>query len=318
MYNKISEYGQANMAQNSPQTLSFKNLQHEELELYLSYLDRIAPRRPATAGDPASVDLELLARHYRNFLFDGFGTLYTMGKVYQGAAQALEFLRSRGCQIRLLTNAASRPSAHLSQELAGLGIKIPPEEIISSGELLPLLNTRLKLREAFVLDRPETRPLFSAAGIEPSANPERPVVLLAVSCPQEDPRLQQACEILQQPHSLLVVLNPDAYAPKPDGTRIAVAGMQAYHLQQRTGCKVLHCGKPFGLIYDQALLSLIPHKGGVLMVGDTLGTDIAGASVAGIDSALVLHGNTKEEELRDDQYHLRIRPTYLLRSYDVP
>jgi ribonucleotide monophosphatase NagD (HAD superfamily) len=51
------------------------------------------------------------------------------------------------------------------------------------------------------------------------------------------------------------------------------------------------------------------------MIGDTLGTDIAGANIAGIDSALVLGRNVKEDELRDDIYALGVSPTYILNDF---
>ena len=49
----------------------------------------------------------------------------------------------------------------------------------------------------------------------------------------------------------------------------------------------------------------------VLMIGDRLDTDIAGAQALGMDTALVLSGVTKPEDLTE----ARIRPTYV--AYDL-
>jgi ribonucleotide monophosphatase NagD (HAD superfamily) len=43
------------------------------------------------------------------------------------------------------------------------------------------------------------------------------------------------------------------------------------------------------------------------MIGDRLDTDIAGAQALGMDTALVLSGVTKPEDLKE----ARIRPTYV-------
>jgi ribonucleotide monophosphatase NagD (HAD superfamily) len=50
----------------------------------------------------------------------------------------------------------------------------------------------------------------------------------------------------------------------------------------------------------------------VLMVGDTLGTDVLGARVAGFDSALVVGRNVPADELEADEKALNIRPNWYL------
>lgn len=288
-----------------------------EAEIYRSYLHLAAPGLTPEKGDPWDVRFELLARHYESFLFDGYGTLYNQGGyVYPGALECLSRLRKLGKNIRLVTNAASRPVVALHAELCGMGFDLEVTEIISSGDLLPILNTALKLRSAYYLGKPDGEHFLHEAGIDVSENPEGPTVIQSLSVPKDDARLEQAESILRRPGGRLIVLNPDAWAPRTDGTRIPVSGAQAYQLIQNTGCQALYCGKPFPLIYQVAMRSLIPCTGGVIMIGDTLGTDIAGAQIAGIDSALLLGRNTEERSIREDQYRLGIKPTYLLRSLD--
>ena len=48
------------------------------------------------------------------------------------------------------------------------------------------------------------------------------------------------------------------------------------------------------------------------MVGDTLGTDVLGARVAGLDCALVVGRNVPAEELETDEKALGIRPDWYL------
>lgn len=293
-------------------------MENLEAEIYRHYLSLIPRDHRPESGDAMAVQFEILARHYDSFLFDGFGTLYNHGgHVYPGALESLQYLRAHGKNVRLLTNAASRPVYALQKELQDMGVEFSVDEIISSGDLLPLLNTALRIDNAFYLGKPEGLAFLHEAGITPSETPRSSTVILSLAVHDNDERLLAAETILREPRARLVVLNPDAWAPRPDGTRIPVSGAQAYKLQQATGCQTLYCGKPFPLLFEVALRSLIPSTGSVLMIGDTLGTDIAGATLAGIDSALIVGRNTPTQTLRDDQYLLGIRPTYLLESLSL-
>ena len=48
------------------------------------------------------------------------------------------------------------------------------------------------------------------------------------------------------------------------------------------------------------------------MIGDTLGTDVYGAKIAGFDSALVVGRNVPANELEADEAALGIKPDYYL------
>jgi ribonucleotide monophosphatase NagD (HAD superfamily) len=56
------------------------------------------------------------------------------------------------------------------------------------------------------------------------------------------------------------------------------------------------------------------RKSDILMVGDTLETDILGANTFGLDTALVLSGNTRAEQAVMMIQAKGITPTYLCES----
>ena len=130
--------------------------------------------------------------------------------------------------------------------------------------------------------------------------------------------------LLQKPGATLLVLNSDAWAPKiPDDDGVTVREPVSGALSERlrrdsvcsanggAGCETFYLGKPFLAIWEKVKRSL-PEGSRVLMVGDTLGTDVLGARVAGFDSALVVGRNVPADELEADETVLGIWPDYYI------
>ncbi|MDR2555618.1 MAG: TIGR01459 family HAD-type hydrolase [Fibromonadaceae bacterium] len=286
-----------------------------ESAIYKHYLEIIAPELQNTKGDPWKVKFDILLKHYGSFLLDGWGTLYSSDNfIYPGVMDFMAELRKANKNVRLITNSASRSVKQIQDDLHAVGLDFEHREIISSGSLLALLNENIGLKEAYYLGGEGGRSFMEDAKIEIVENPSDPIVILCGIKPTQS-EMDKAIKILSNKNSKVLVLNPDVYAPDQNGEKIPVTGSIANTLKEKTGCNLLFCGKPFPLIFEIALRSLIPSTESVVMLGDTLGTDIAGANIAGIDSALVLGRNVKEDELRDDIYELGISPTYILNGF---
>ena len=97
--------------------------------------------------------------------------------------------------------------------------------------------------------------------------------------------LEQA--LRDKPRDLLVG-NPDLVAPVESGLS-REPGHYAHRLASATGTEPVFFGKPFPAIFDMARQRIRPgtpdHR--VVMVGDTLHTDILGGSAAGFKTALI-------------------------------
>ena len=152
--------------------------------------------------------------------------------------------------------------------------------------------------------------VLAECGIAAVENPVSPVVAISSSM-ATDEMYAQAVSILRRPGALLLVLNPDAWAPRIDGTRAPVSGELCERLRRETGCAAEYFGKPFPGIW-QKVRATLPAGAKAVMIGDTLGTDVYGAYVAGFDSALVVGRNEPAAELDADEKMLGVRPTYYL------
>lgn len=284
----------------------------EEKQLYLYYLKKLG----AVSSMPQSkrVSPKDLIGKFNAFFFDAFGTLYNRGGfVYPGAQEFLKKLRQEKKEIRLITNAAHQEQ-ELSKELEQMGFLIYPHEIYSSGNFLKEMVEKYSITSAYFLGRDSGKILLESAGVTIEESPKRPLVIIC-STELNPLKLETAKEILKTKGSLLVVLNPDACAPEVDGSRSDVSGLQAFRLMQETNCSVEWNGKPFQEVFTRALASL-PKESSVVMVGDTLGTDVVGASIAGISSCLVMGRNMREESFAEDCEVLGFTPNYIISGFD--
>ena len=296
-----------------------------ELSIYKRYRSLMDPSwndDPENAlslagAEPRSVALKDIVDDYDAFCFDGYGTLYNRGDfVYPMAREWYDLLRSRGKAMRLVTNAASNTDDMLAADAAARGFAFTAEETISSGSLLEQLLLRRRdegrgIREVYYIGRATGVRVLHSCGVESVEDPESPVVAVS-SATADDAMFGHAVDILRRPGGILLVLNSDAWAPNIDGSRSPVSGALAERLRLESGCAEVHYfGKPFSGIFDKVKASL-PAGSSILMVGDTLGTDVMGARYAGMGSALVVGRNEPAGELADDERALKIRPDYYL------
>ena len=185
----------------------------------------------------------------------------------------------------------------------------------------------LELREVYYIGRETGKHVLEACGITAVAMDAVPVEpIVAISSAKDTPEMYaRAVKILQRPGAILLVLNSDAWAPKiPDENGVTVREPVSGALSERlrrasmceanggVGCETYYLGKPFPQIWERVKASL-PADSRVLMIGDTLGTDVFGAKVAGFDSALVIGRNVPAAELEADEVALGIRPDYYLK-----
>ena len=289
-----------------------------ELQVYRHYQQIIPESIKANRFiQPKKVSLFEIMDDYDAFCFDGYGTLYNRGNfIYDGALEWYKALRSAGKQMRLVTNAASNTDSVLAEEAAQRGFDFKAEEVFSSGSLLCELNHNLNIDQVYYIGRPTGERVLEKAGIRAVESPTNPVV--AVSSNVATPEIfDYASRILQEPNSILLVLNPDVCAPKTDGTKENVSGTLSENLRFRSmeksgkGCKTYYVGKPFPRLMEKVRASFKENTR-VLMVGDTLGTDVYGAKLVGFDAALVVGRNVPFNEVKLHQKVLGVKPDYYL------
>jgi len=127
---------------------------------------------------------------------------------------------------------------------------------------------------------------------------------------------QVATEKILKGHELvergarLVATNPDNWCPvSANATRPGAGALTAF-LEASTGCRAYFLGKPNPYMFIKARQRLGRAVEQVVMVGDTMETDIRGSIEVGMQAYLVLTGSTKLEDLTNYVY----QPTRILES----
>lgn len=257
-------------------------------------------------------------RAYAGYLFDLDGTVYLGEELLPGARELVEGLRAQGRETLFLSNNPTKDPTMYAEKLTRLGLPTDPDHVVNPTVTMPawLLSQAPGARVFVIGEEPLVRAICEA-GIELTDRPEEiDVVVASFDRTFDYAKLQTAFDALwQHRRARLVTTNPDAYCPMPGGRGQPDAAAIVAAIEASTGahCEV-NLGKPSAVMLQTAATALGLDPATCIMVGDRLHTDVAMAVDAGIDSALVLTG----ESTRDDVARLEPdrRPTYVLDRID--
>lgn len=244
-----------------------------------------------------------LAGRYSAFLLDLDGVIYRGDEAVPGAAEAVAELSTAGRRLVFLTNNSARTPEQVADKLASVGVEASPSEVLTSAQATAPLIARWAREEgrpptAFVIGERGVREALTSEGIEvlDDAPSEAGFVVVGWDRGVDYEKLKTA-SILVGRGARLVGTNADASYPAPGGELWPGAGALLAAVEAAATARAEVVGKPHAPLFDAA----VERAGGgdVLMVGDRLETDVAGAEAAGLDSALVLTGASGPEDLLD-------------------
>jgi phospholysine phosphohistidine inorganic pyrophosphate phosphatase len=247
----------------------------------------------------------------RGYLIDLDGTLYAGGAAIPGAIDALQRLRRQRLPIRLVTNTTSRSRAMLVERLGGYGFEVEPEEVFTAtlaGSLL-VQKAGYGCVAAFVPEPAleDLSGLNLVGGTSNRAVQTRPqaVIIGDLGRVWSYDLLQEAFEYMMDGADL-IALSRDRYWLN-QGRLALDAGPFVAALEFATGKSATVAGKPSADFFAAAVESLpgLPAAS-VVMVGDDLWSDVAGAQQAGLQGWLVRTGKYRpavlaESGIRPDQ-----------------
>lgn len=275
---------------------------------------------------------EELIDQYSVFFLDSYGVLRNHQGVIDGIADMLFMLKAKQKTFRIITNDASRDQATLAASLHSYGLDmIPPEAIISSGMMAKnYLEYKVKGGVVAYMGTKNSANYILQANKEPlciaDVTPELYESISALVFLDDEgfdwnTDINKAFNLMRYRNIPVIVANTDKLYPKSKTEVNLATGAIARLLESISGRTFIKFGKPDTQLFIQALETIPDYqlisRSDIVMVGDTLHTDILGGNKFGISTALVLTGNTSPKEAELMIATSSIIPDYICTSAGI-
>jgi 4-nitrophenyl phosphatase len=243
--------------------------------------------------------------HIENLILDMDGVLWTGNTPMPGLADFFAVLERAKLGFVLATNNASGTASKYRQKLAGFGLEIAEDRILTSAEATAeFLGERYQSgTEVYVVGADGLHEAMTARGyrvITPSEVKRGASAELVVAGFNREVTYDDLAmgALLVHRGAAFYGTNPDPSYPSELGP-LPGAGALLSVISTTTGVDPIVIGKPGPAIFRQAVERLGGSKHNTAMVGDRLSTDIAGGANAGLQTILLLSGVSSRADLVD-------------------
>ena len=244
-----------------------------------------------------------LAAGYDVVLSDVWGVVHNGVAGAVAACDALAAFRAKGGTVVLITNAPRPGEVVARKTLDRLGVpRAAYDGIVSSGDVTHALIAARAGERVFHIGPERDLPIFAGldAPIAPLESADYAVCSGLADDTVETPRDYQPVIARMRARALpMICANPDIVVER--GDKLVYCAGAIADLYAELGGEVLYAGKPHPTIYEQALGRIAalrgekPKRERVLAIGDSVRTDLTGASRMGLDCLFVTAGIHAEE-----------------------
>lgn len=266
-----------------------------------------------------------IAQNYRAVFLDSYGVVKNHRGLIPGVSETIRSLRRAGKTIRVLTNDASRSPEQQSKRFGQQGLEgIRPSEIVTSGMMAKLfLEQKVKTGKVAYLGTQSAAHYILAANLNSipvskidleDCEDITAMVFLDDEGFDWNSDINTTVNLLRKRNIPAIVANSDKLYPVAKNDVSIATGGIAKLVESILNRKFIHFGKPDTQMFNYAFEEINQHgtfhRDDILMVGDTLHTDILGGNKFGVSTMLVLSGNTRAEHA-----DLQIRSTGIIPDY---
>lgn len=270
----------------------------------------------------ALTNLEQIESFYDVFIFDLWGVVHNGKQAFSGAIKALQTIKSKGKPIYFLSNAPRRVDAAKAQLVdRGVPLDLYVDLYTSGEETHEFLRDRSDTfyqnlgKKLFHMGPEKDKNLFHGLDYEEVPLDQANFILNTGTLTFEDTLADYVHDLKSARHLDLpmVCANPDMMVLYGEGEAIC-SGLMAKEYENMGGIVRYH-GKPYAETYTRFFKRFNLTEKKILMLGDSLRTDIKGCNNAKIDSVWITSGIHKDPaptsyDLMFQEYGAR--PTFIM------
>jgi HAD superfamily hydrolase (TIGR01459 family) len=234
---------------------------------------------------------------YDLLLCDVWGVIHNGVENFPPACEALQRARKAGITVVLISN-SPRPAAAIVPQLDAL--KVPrdcSDAIVTSGDVTSAVIVQRPGQTVFHLGPPRDLPIYQGLDVKlvDVETADYAVCSGLFDDTKETPEDYRALlGRMKERGMFMLCANPDVVVER--GSELVYCAGALADLYQSMGGEVLYAGKPYAPIYEIALAranalrnSEVPLDR-VLAIGDSVRTDLTGATALGVDCLFLTGG----------------------------
>ncbi|MFV0481550.1 MAG: HAD-IIA family hydrolase [Campylobacteraceae bacterium] len=255
------------------------------------------------------------------FLLDAYGVLNQGEKAIDKAFNFIKILREKNKKILVLSNSASMPKKAVHEKLTNMGFDFNEDEIITSREVLFSCIKKSTTTWGIISPKQELEVDLKAKFVKDDGFFDSDKFLfLSTSEWSETLQMRFVDELSKNPRELWLG-NADVVSPHENGTFKKEPGYYVLKERDELFNPLFVFGKPYATVFSYAI-NVAKKRFGVkkediVMVGDTLHTDILGANANGLKTLLVKdYGFYANLDIDFYIQKSKITPDFVLENYN--
>lgn len=248
-----------------------------------------------------------VVKNFKAVFLDSYGVIKNYNGLIEGVQQTIDYINEQNITLRILTNDASRSRTQQAESFYRIGLRgIEKEQIITSGMMAKhFLEHKILEGKIGYLGTENSAQYILQSGLEHIAVRDidfdnmddiAAFVFLDDEGFDWNTDINKTVNLLRHKNIPVIVANSDKLYPVSKNHVSVATGGIAKLVESMLGKKFIHFGKPdtqmFNYAFEQLNKTGTFDKKEILMVGDTLHTDILGGNKFGVKTTLVLSGNT--------------------------
>lgn len=231
----------------------------------------------------------------KGYICDMDGVIYHGDRLVDGAKEFVDWLKKEGKRFLFLTNSSAKSPTELKRKLSRMGIEVAADDFYTSAQATAsfLAEQNPNAGVYAIGESGLIHALYDAGFYTDNVDPT--YVIVGESRNYNFEQVELAVHLVLK-GARLIGTNSDLTGPTERGIAPACRALIA-PIELATGRKAYFIGKPNPLMMRHAIKKIGCQREETLIVGDRMDTDIIAGIESEIETALVLSGITRREDL---------------------